>query len=333
MSTSSAETPVTAWFSQRLQLWANRRLPAGDAVTLHRRNIYIVPSRYGLLFVVAAALIFIAAINYAVSLAFGLAFFMVSLFIVTILHSFNNLNGLRLQRQPAAPVFCGEQAMFQILLSRSPYRRHEALEFSFPKGQISYGDLSVLGQDRVTVFTNASRRGRLQAPRLRIASVFPLGLCRVWSMVDLHLSCLVYPTPVPVSLNPLFSRSNGTGETVFTRDGSEDFHGLRSYVTGDSMHQVAWKAVARGQGMQVKQFVEYVDDRVWLDWTLFAGCGTEERLSRLCFCVLKLSATNTAYGLRLPGIEIPPAKGAAHRTRLLEALALYGEPMEAARGH
>ena len=31
-----------------------------------------------------------------------------------------------------------------------------------------------------------------------------------------------------------------------------------------------------------------------------------------------------AYGLALPGFRLPPATGAAHRDRCLEALALFG---------
>jgi uncharacterized protein (DUF58 family) len=32
-----------------------------------------------------------------------------------------------------------------------------------------------------------------------------------------------------------------------------------------------------------------------------------------------------SYGLRIPGVKIPPARGEAHRTRCLEALALFRE--------
>ena len=92
------------------------------------------------------------------------------------------------------------------------------------------------------------------------------------------------------------------------------------------MKQVAWKNVARGQGLQVKQFAEYVDDRIWLDWDMFYGFGAEGRLSRLCYCVLNLSRTDTAYGLRMPGVEIAPDKGTGHRNWLLKVLALYPGP-------
>ena len=82
-------------------------MPPQRSVTLQQRTIYILPSRYGLLFLTATSLVFIAAINYAVSMAFGLAFMMVSIFILAIFYTFNNLNRLTLTAMPTEPVFCG----------------------------------------------------------------------------------------------------------------------------------------------------------------------------------------------------------------------------------
>ncbi|MFN3163502.1 MAG: hypothetical protein ACE37N_08485 [Pseudohongiellaceae bacterium] len=97
-----------------VESWMARRIRPQPQITLNRRNIYVLPTRNGLLFLLAAGLVFIAAINYAVSLAYGLAFLMVSLFIITILYTFNNLNNLSLARQPCAPVFCGEEIAFNV---------------------------------------------------------------------------------------------------------------------------------------------------------------------------------------------------------------------------
>ncbi len=73
----------------------------------------------------------------------------------------------------------------------------------------------------------------------------------------------------------------------------------------------------------MKQFVDYVDNKVWLDWDMFYGFGVEERLSRLCYCVLKLGKKASPFGLKMPGVEIAPGTGAEHRHTLLRALALF----------
>jgi uncharacterized protein (DUF58 family) len=143
-------------------------------------------------------------------------------------------------------------------------------------------------------------------------------------MINLNLSCLVYPRPVAFSMEQFDSGGGGGEESALMQEGSEDFYGFRDYVPGDPLRQVAWKNVARGQGMQLKQFVDYVDSRVWLDWDMFYGFSVEERLSRLCYGVLKLTREKQSFGLKMPGVEIPPDSGAAHRDKLLRCLALYG---------
>jgi uncharacterized protein (DUF58 family) len=44
----------------------------------------------------------------------------------------------------------------------------------------------------------------------------------------------------------------------------------------------------------------------------------------LCHWVLQAEDFGQGYGLRLPGVVLPPSRGEAHRARCLEALALYG---------
>lgn len=310
-----------------------RRRPPRQTVTLGLRTVYILPSRHGLLYLFAAALVFVAAINYAISLAFGLAFFMVSLFLVTVIHTVNTLNRLTLTALPTQPVFCGEDAAFQVQVSRGTRGGQEGLTLSFAGGPESHLDLVDTDRAAVAVFCRTTRRGRLQAPLLRLSTVYPLGLARAWAVVNLDQTCLVYPRPVPMALDLADHASAGSQATPVVRTGTEDFHGLRSYVPGDPMNQVSWKHVARGQGMQVKQFVEPVGERVWLDWDRLPGFNPEERLSRLCYGVLTLSRSGVRFGLRLPGLTVAPATGAAHRAALLEHLALFRAPSGASHGH
>ena len=315
---------LRAQINNNYQRWIVKNIPPRDELKLNRKNIFILPTRHGLLFVFSSALIFVAAINYTASLAFALAFLMVSIFILAILHCFNNLNQLSLKALSSPPVFCGEEACFRIHLSRPTHKVHEALEFNFPDSTITHADLVDKDQEDIEVFVLACKRGCFKSPRLRVATLFPLGLCRAWSMVDLNLTCVVYPRPVPFDMNQLIGGVSGSGDSSVSKEGSEDFYGLRNYVPGDSMRLVAWKNFAKGQGMQVKQFVDYMERKLWLDWDMFYGLDVEERLSRLSYCVLQLSSSGNPFGLKLPGIEIEPDVGPEHKRKLLKALALFG---------
>ena len=200
------------------------------------------------------------------------------------------------------------------------------LAVGFPGEPVCQVD-AVTGQAaEVQVFSTTSKRGIHCAPVLRVESVYPLGICRAWSFVNLSLEVLVYPAPKPFQLESYSGGVGGRGDSSVRMEGSEDFYGLREYLPGDSLRQVAWKSVARGQSMRTKQFVDYVDDQLWLDWDMFYGFSTEERLSRICFCALQLSAVNKPFGLRLPGYSLDPDCGVGHRKKVLIELARFKAP-------
>lgn len=108
--------------------------------------------------------------------------------------------------------------------------------------------------------------------------------------------------------------------------GDEDFAGLRRYVAGDALPRIAWKSLAREQGLQVKQFAAPVGEELWLDFMALAALSLEQKLSLLTRWVLDADAKNYRYGLRLPDSEIAPQNSPAHKTECLRKLALFGLP-------
>ena len=104
---------------------------------------------------------------------------------------------------------------------------------------------------------------------------------------------------------------------------------MKTFETGESLRHVAWKQYAREQGLWSKQYGDPVDSRVWVDWDDYAGMDTEQRLSRMTWQVCECDAAGKVYGLRLPGTELSPNQGLAHRQSALRRLALYGIDDEA----
>ena len=315
---------VRPWFSSRMARWLDHRLPAVNHILLGRKNIFILPTGAGLLFLAATLLIFVTAINYVLSLAFALAFLMTSLFILGIFHTFRNLQHLCLRGLGAEPVFAGEEAAFGVSIEAQDSRRHEVLELAFPSAAWTRSDVEAGEAQRLLVYLPTQRRGELRAPRLRIQTRFPLGLWRAWSIVDLAMVCVVYPAPRACVL-PGYTGLHSAGEAQSAQAGVEDFQGMRAWQSGDSLKQIAWKNFARGQGLMLKQFVETTEDRWVLDWDMFPGLTQGERLSCLCYWALEFSRQSLDYGLRLPGVEITPGRGEAHRRQVLRALALWQE--------
>lgn len=313
-------------FARRLDHWLERRIPPAREVRLDQRRIFILPTTQGLVFAVALLLMLLAAINYQNSLAYGLTFLLLSVGLVTILHTWRNLAGLQLSAGEAPPVFAGEQAGFRLRLQGSG-RAHRGIALGWPPAPLQQVDVEPDGSVELELFRLAERRGWLRAPRLRVESRFPLGLLVAWSWVDLDLTALVYPRPLPGELPP----AGGAGEddeepgTTAQRSGVDDFEGLRPWQSGDSRRRLHWKAWSRGQGLLVKEFAEQHGHDLWLDFDSLGG-DRETRLSLLCHWVVQLARHDAPFGLRLPGVSLAPASGAAQRELCLRELALFGQP-------
>lgn len=296
-------------------------------IVLGQRRIFIVPTGAGFLFAIALALMLIGAINYNLGLGHALVFLLAGLGLVAMVHTFHNLFGLRLTPGRAEAAFAGDLARFPLHLENARGQSRQALEFSFAGQPTLTVDVPANGRVTVAVPCATERRGRLDPGRVTLATRYPLGLFRAWSYPHPIWSCLVYPRPLRT---PLPTASSGTpidhrrGES-----GQEDFAGLRPRQASDPTRHIAWKAVARRsdeQALLVKQFAGGASDELWLDWSRTAiDRDTEQRLSVLAGWVLTADEQQLRYGLRLPAQRIPPAQGPAHRTRCLQALALYGE--------
>ena len=323
---SHIKQPLDRWHLN----WLARRAPAASQVSLGGRTIYMLPTAQGWLFVASSVVVFVAAINYALSLAFALSFLMTGVFLLTLVHTFLNLQGISLQASRAEACFAGENAVFRISVSRQDNRIREAIEVSAPatgaaiqiKQHVQLANLTHAAADEVFLAIKTSVRGHFKAPRLRVKTVYPLGLWEAWSRPDLDMQCLVYPRPRVCDLPSSAGAGNSTDNLAFV-PGTEDFYGLRPYQPGDSHRQIAWKVLARGQGLKTKQFVDPCDVSLMLDWAQFSGLALETRLSCLCYQVVQLSARDIEFGLRLPGQEFLPGRGDEHRRTLLEALALW----------
>ncbi len=98
---------------------------------------------------------------------------MASIFILSILYGFNNLNQLTLSSRSSQDVFCGEEACFRVQLSRSPKRSYESLELNFPDSTASYVDLSSTDTEEIGVFSQTLKRGEFKAPLLRVLTRYP----------------------------------------------------------------------------------------------------------------------------------------------------------------
>ena len=94
----------------------------GANVTLRQRQIYILPTKYGLILGGLLFLMLVSSLNYASNLGFLYTFLLSGAGLVSVLHTWRNLLGLRVRGGRAESVFAGQDAWFAIELE-NPHRQ------------------------------------------------------------------------------------------------------------------------------------------------------------------------------------------------------------------
>jgi uncharacterized protein (DUF58 family) len=329
---------------RRLRRWLHARLPATDTWALGQRNIYILPTRAGLAFALTLVVMLVAAINYQLNLGYALTFLLAGAGLVSMHVTHGNLRGLTLHLKPVPSGFAGEPALLEIVLTNPGARtRHGiGLRFDEPpplpadapaapvapsmpaRAATAWCDVPAGGQETTHLSLVPARRGFNAVPALVAETVFPLGLFRAWTVWRPAQRVLAWPRPEqPAPPLPVAAAAGGEESTLRRAEGGE-FDGVRPWRRGDTMRQVVWKKVARSNELVSRETGGAARRELWLDWADTAAASTEARLARLAAWVQQADREAVPCGLRLPGRELAPDTGDAHRRAALDLLALWG---------
>jgi len=319
-----------------INAWLTRRIPRRVSHRLQHRNIFILPSKTGLMFLVLICLLWLLGTNYQNNLVLATAFLLLALMIVCIHHTYAYLAGLQITVTNTQAGFVGTTGTVDLVIKRLNTRHYESVELDWFHDQPTR--FSLINEDHIalSVAVPLRHRGWFQPERLKVSTGFPLGLIVAWSYLDFEAPILAYPQPIESDVQPvqqLFDDNNDAEHQSLASHHEkhaedEEFAGLREYHEGDALRTIDWRSMARGQGLSTRIYEDYVTQHYWLNWQQFEGMSREARLSRLCYCVLQQAeATKNnggiRYGLCLPNHSIAPNAGEQHRKALLEALALF----------
>jgi hypothetical protein len=95
---SSGRAP---WLRARLRRWIHARLPRTDTLLLTQRNVYILPTRPGLMLALTLLLLLVASINYQLNLGYLLTFLLAGSALVGMHRCHGNLRGADAAPEPA----------------------------------------------------------------------------------------------------------------------------------------------------------------------------------------------------------------------------------------
>jgi uncharacterized protein (DUF58 family) len=320
------------WLQQQIKGWWESRLPRSDTHALTQRNVYILPSRAGLMFAITLVTLLLASINYQLSLGYVLTFLLAGSGVVSMHLTHNTLRGLQLHLRPVLAVFAGDPAAVEVVLVAPPQDRQPRHGIGLQcdaagQDQLSWVDVPAGGQTTAHLAFIAAQRGWQWLPSIAVHTRFPLGLFRAWTIWRPATRCLVYPRPEHPAA-PMPSAGAAAGNATLHRSaGQDETEGVRAYRRGDSQRLIVWRKAAKlmeaGGELLSRDTSSSAQQQLWLDWQATGALDTEARLSRMCAWVIRADQLGLAYGLQLPGLSLPPAHGEAHRRRCLEALALW----------
>jgi uncharacterized protein (DUF58 family) len=324
----AAATP-TGFIRARFRAWWQARLRRSDTLLLTQRNIYILPTRAGLMFTATLLTLLVASINYQLNLGYVLTFLLAGSGVVSMHLTHNTLRGLTLHMKPVTPVFAGEPAGIEVVLASPGGARHGIgvkIEAA-ASATLTWVDVPSGGRATAHVSFVPAHRGRHDVPTLGAETRFPLGLFRAWTVWRPSGDVLVYPRPERPAAPLPTARPMPGGLTQVRQSAGDEIEGVRSYRRGDPLKLVFWKKAAKtleaGGELVSRDTLVAAQRELWLEWQACGALAPEDRLSRLTAWVLAAERAGVHYGLTLPGSERPRGHGESHRRSCLEALALW----------
>lgn len=309
--------------------WLKKRIPPSKQVTLTHKSIFILPSAFGLAWFVLILVLYLFGTNYQNNLVIGLSLLLASVLHTCIIYSYKNLAGLTLTSQAPPETYANQNIAFPVTLTskvtKNTHTSHQQICLNFAEQR--HIRLTDIGESTSTSIAFSPQvRGVFNPGRIQVSSNFPLGLFRTWSYVDLDISHLIYADPLStqISLTSLDDDNNTEFDHGKLQAGVDDYKGLKTYVEGESLKQVAWKQWAQGRGMLTKEFAQPEGKPVWLSLDDTQGHTLEQKLSKLAWQVNTLSQGQQVFGLALNQQVIEQNSGEAHRKQCQQLIALYG---------
>lgn len=313
------------WLRRQFIRWASRRAPEAQPILLRQSRVYVFPTGAGFALMATLLVMLLASINYNLSLGYGFTFLIAGAGLAHILHSWRTLVGLEITVSAESEVFAGELAGFGVRFHNPHRRERPGIRVLDLLGQ-THAELDLAPDSSIQVQLNvpATRRGRLQPGLFVLETRNPLGWVRAWAYLNPRAEQIIYPLPEGALPMPYGGAGTQDGEGRRT-GGQDDFAGIREFRTGDSLRHVAWKSLARGQGMHTKEFEGFQSQDLVFDYgALPHDLPLEARLSQLAAWICEARQANLRMHLILPGVSLGPAEGPAHYRDCLIQLALFG---------
>lgn len=317
---------MPATWREDLMRFAERRLPALTRyrvaeplpIRLHARRVYILPTRFGLVFAVLLVAMLIGALNFNNNPALLFALLVAATTMISFHHNVGQLNRVELRSVSADPVHAGQPIRLRLHFHAGAGADRPALVLDQDALSHRFA-LTAEGDGEAVLDVPTTRRGYRAVGRFRLWTDYPFGITWSWSVLHPDARVLVYPAPEPNA--PPLPTGDPRAQGSRLRFPGDDWHGLREHRPGDPPKHIAWKPSARQERLLVKEFADPQSQAVLLDWHVLP-LHREARISRLTRWVIEARDRQMPFRLRLPDTELGPGHGPLFAAQCLRELAL-----------
>ena len=296
-----------------------RNLP-GNPQYFNSKNVYIIPSSFGWAYAFVLLTLFFGAINYQVSLAFLMVFLIALMGLGSAWQGHANLKGLTIKLVSIDDTYEGKPAKINLLIFSQQKRFN--LEFQVDK-QASVTLENIETQPLpCSLLLETNKRGYFTLPPLKISSVFPLGLFKVWGYVYFEGKYYVYPEPLNPDFwpDPVPSLHNNPQELV----GDDEVYDLKQVENPWAQpNLIAWKIAAKDQGWYVKTMNKPTGNYWLFKLDDLKEKNLEKKLRYLSYWLLTAEQQGDFYSLQLNNAPTKFGRGNQHLQRCLRQLAIY----------
>jgi uncharacterized protein (DUF58 family) len=341
--TALSALAIAGWVAVKLVPVLARRTPLH---WLTVRMEYRV-TREGLLFVGAVIVLALAALNTGNNLLFVVVACMLSGFLISGALSHLVLSGIELRLDLPDHIFAGQSVR---ALAQLTNRKHRMPSFSLRlcsanlKGKRETpGNRQILAQPvyfpylapgevcQQSLQLEFPRRGVYQQEALGLLTRFPFGFVEKSRRVDSLLQVVVYPAIRPADEVSRDWASVGGEIESYLRGRGNDLYAIREYQTSDSVRHIDWKASAKRNALQVREFTREDQRQVLLVLDPFTPPGAsgpasdEEFESAVALCASlawHFHESDAVLGFRTAGHETALAPAGEVIYTILRQLAM-----------
>jgi hypothetical protein len=282
---------------------------------MKKENIYIVPSKIGLIYTGVLFTIFLIGLTYTNNLTLITAFIMLTFFITQMLKSHQLVKKLNIESMNVKDDFSDNLIKISTNIPLNIDHKLVKNSFYYEKKEFTPENLITL-ETNITSQLNLTR-GEYHFDKVKFYSYGHSSLFYVWKYFKINKTFYVYPKRISNDQNQITSI-----DIAQNTINEEEFSHHIPYVPGMTAKRIDWNIFAKSEQLYWKKHIGSNNDKVVIDLDKLHG-DLESRLSHAAFFIDYLYKNNHEYSIKSKGKTSVSAKGSDHHKYCLEQLSKY----------